>query len=125
MDKRLEQLCQMMKFITGISMEESKRIILLTPTGRSVQDKEMTVMYEQQTENLYSIGVDLSKIAFYKKLAELFTVEKICDAMKKVILRDTKQIVREEKCEHDKKISLLDKQRAFLLQQQRRKAECL
>lgn len=126
MDSRIEQLCRMMKYITGISIEESKRIILLTPTGKAIHNKEMTVMYEQQTENLYSVGRDLQAIPVYKKLSELLTVTKITEAMQKVILEDmnatgVKKIVYYTGVRNT---ILLNKQRQFLLEQQRRKSQC-
>lgn len=126
MDSRIEQLCCMMKYITGISIDESKRIILLTPTGKAIQNKEMTVMYEQQTENLYSVGRDLQAIPVYNKLSELLTVTKITEAMQKVILEDmnangVKKIVYYTGVRNT---ILLNKQRKFLLEQQRRKSQC-
>ena len=126
MVSRIEQLCRMMKYITGISIEESKRIILLTPTGKAIHNKEMTVMYEQQTENLYSVGRDLQAIPVYKKLSELLTVTKITEAMQKVILEDmnangVKKIVYYTGVRNT---ILLNKQRQFLLEQQRRKSQC-
>lgn len=126
MDSRIEQLCRMMKYITGISIEESKRIILLTPTGKAIQNKEMTVMYEQQTENLYSVGRDLQAIPFYKKLSELLTVAKITEAMQKVILEDKSASGLKNNVYYTgvRNTILLNKQRQFLIEQQRRKSQC-
>ena len=126
MNIRLEQVSLMMKYITGISKKECEKIILATPTGRAIIEQKITVMYEQQTENLYSVGRDLQEIPVYKKLSELLTVTKITEAMQKVILEDTnakgvKNIVYYTGIRN---AILLNKQRQFLLEQQRRKSQC-
>ena len=82
-NRRLEQLVYMFSCITGKVPEESRNIILLTETGKSVQANNLTVMYEQETANLYSIGMELRKIDCYAQMAELFSVENIVTASKK------------------------------------------
>lgn len=82
-NRRLEQLVYMFSCITGKTPEESRYIILLMETGKSVQANNLTVMYEQETANLYSIGMELRKIDCYAQMAGLFTVENIVAASKK------------------------------------------
>lgn len=126
MNSRLEQLCLMMKYITGISIKECKKIILATPTGKAILQQEITVMYEQQTENLYSVACDLRKLDFYKKLSELLSVAKITEAMQRIILADTNNTGLKKRLHYSgrRNILLLNKQRLFLLEQQRRRAQC-
>lgn len=124
MNTRIEQLSLMMKYITGISKKECEKIILITPTGQAIIEHEITAMYEQQTENLYSVGRDLQVIPSYKKLSGLLTVAKITEAMQKVILKDTNANVLKNNVYYTgvRNTILLNKQRQFLLEQQRRKA---
>ena len=124
MNTRIEQLSLMMKYITGISKKECEKIILVTPTGQAIIEHEITAMYEQQTENLYSVGRDLQAIPSYKKLSGLLTVAKITEAMQKVILKDTNANVLKNNVFYTdvRNTILLNKQRKFLLEQQRRKA---
>ena len=82
-NRRLEQLVYMFSCITSKTPEESRYIILLMETGKSVQANNLTVMYEQETANLYSIGMELRKIDCYAQMAGLFTVENIVAASKK------------------------------------------
>lgn len=124
MNTRIEQLSLMMKYITGISKKECEKIILVTPTGQAIIEHEITAMYEQQTENLYSVGRDLQVIPSYKKLSGLLTVAKITEAMQKIILKDTNANVLKNNVYYTgvRNTILLNKQRQFLLEQQRRKA---
>ena len=70
--------------ITGKTPDESKKIILLTDTGKAVNTHNMTVMYEQETANLYSIGMELRKISEYSQLGQLFSTENIIASMNKL-----------------------------------------
>ena len=89
MNKRMRDICLMFKYITGLSIIASSEIILKTVTGRSIEEENVTVMYEQQTENLYSIIYELQKIEKYKSLAALFSVEKIVKAMYAVVINQS------------------------------------
>lgn len=83
-NKRLDQLIYMFSDITGKTPDESKKIILLTDTGKAVNTHNMTVMYEQETANLYSIGMELRKISEYSQLGQLFSTENIIASMNKL-----------------------------------------
>lgn len=83
---RLQQLIFMFAQITNMSTKESEAIILETDTGKSVQNGNPTVMYEQQTENLYCIASELHRMEKYDNLADAFTLETIVDAMQKLSL---------------------------------------
>ena len=80
-EKRMRQLMLMFSDITGKPQKEAKKIILETETGVAVAEKNETVLYEQQTENLYSIAMELSENPEYRELAKLFTEEKIVQSL--------------------------------------------
>ena len=81
-EKRMSQLVLMFSDITGKSHKEAKAIILETETGIAVAEKNEIVLYEQQTENLYSIAMELYEKSEYRELAKLFTAEKIVQSLK-------------------------------------------
>lgn len=81
----------MFKYITGLSIAASSEIILKTITGKAIEEENITVIYEQQTENLYSIIYELQKIEKYKKLAALFSVEKIVKSMYAVVINQSEK----------------------------------
>lgn len=81
-EKRMSQLVLMFSDITGKSHKEAKEIILETETGIAVAEKNEIVLYEQQTENLYSIAMELYEKSEYRELAKLFTAEKIVQSLK-------------------------------------------
>lgn len=57
---RLQQLAQMYAAISGSSQEKALKDILSTRTGRAIMEGNPSVLYEQQTHNLYSITRELS-----------------------------------------------------------------
>lgn len=81
-NKRLKQLVIMFSTITGVSETEAEKIIIHTETGQAVLDNDETVIYEQQTENLYCIAEELKNNSQYVKLAEQLSDEKIVKVMK-------------------------------------------
>lgn len=81
-NKRLKQLVIMFSAITGVSETEAEKIIIHTETGQAVLDNDETVIYEQQTENLYCIAEELKNNSQYVKLAEQLSDEKIVKVMK-------------------------------------------
>lgn len=70
--------------MTGESYLDSQAIIMKTETGKAIAEKNMTVMYEQQTENMYSIAMELREIPRYKKLADKITISDIVKTMQKL-----------------------------------------
>ena len=76
-DKRIDQLAYCFSYIANVTKDEAKAIIVETVTGKSILDENPTVMYEQQTENLYSIALELSEDSRYKDLSKLFTLDSI------------------------------------------------
>lgn len=72
----------MFSYITGQTAEEAKNIILQTETGKAVQAGNPSVMYEQQTENISSIAMELCNHKSYETLVDLFTVNAIVQAMR-------------------------------------------
>ena len=76
------QLVFMFSYITGKPTEEARNIILETDAGKAVQVENSAVMYEQQTENISRIAMELRDHKPYAALAELFTVSKIVQSMK-------------------------------------------
>lgn len=90
--KRLNEVIQMFSYISGKNYDESKRTILLTETGKAIQEQSSVIMYEQQTESLYSIIKELRENDFGEVVTDLFTVEAITAALIKVN-SDSKQEV--------------------------------
>lgn len=83
-NKRINQLIYMFSYITDKSMDESREIILDTDTGRAIHDNNTAVMYEQQTENLYSIAMELRENKSLCELTERFTTEAIAKSMQEL-----------------------------------------
>lgn len=83
-NNRLKQLVYMLCQITGMSEEEAEQAIISTETGNAVLNNNMAAMYEQQTENLYSIGIELRNSKQYEKVSEELTIDAITNAMKQL-----------------------------------------
>jgi len=80
--KRMHELVLMFSYITGRSLDESKKIILSTETGKAVCENNMSVLYEQQTENLYCIAMELKKDRKYVRIAQQMSEKKIARSMR-------------------------------------------
>lgn len=122
-NKRLDQLIYMFSDITGKTPDESKKIILLTDTGKAVNTHNMTVMYEQETANLYSIGMELRKISEYSQLGQLFSTENIIASMNKL---RAKEVPAKESITTFTAPSMTDlksKERIRILEEQTRKMQ--
>lgn len=121
-NRRMQQLVNMFSDISGVSEKEAEEIILKTDTGKAVLDNNETVLYEQQTENLYSIAMELFQISEYSELAKMFSVENIVDSMKRNRSNETVKVCFDgdqspkikEKIENDSKKELFIKQRKML-----------
>lgn len=79
--KRMHELTLMFSYITGRSLDESQKIILSTETGKAVYDNNISVLYEQQTENLYGIALELKKDSKYARIAQQMSERKIAQSM--------------------------------------------
>lgn len=86
MNDRFKEICLMFSFITGISSLEAESIIKKTSTGQGILSGNMTVMYEQQTENLFSIAEELAQMEKYKNIASVISLDTIIKAMNEVII---------------------------------------
>lgn len=95
-NKRIRQLAYMFSDMTGESYLNSRAIIMKTETGKAIAKKNMTVMYEQQTENMYSIAMELREIPRYKKLADKITISDIVKTMKKLKQLEKNKIYSDE-----------------------------
>lgn len=82
--KRMRQLIWMFSDITGVPPGDARQIILLTETGKAVMDDDPAVLFEQQTENIYEIALELEQMPSYAALSSLFSTEKIVSAMKRL-----------------------------------------
>jgi len=71
----------MFSHISNKTYDEARSIILSTNTGKAIQDNNVTLIYEQQTENLYSIVMDLQKSNFDNELTKRFTIETIVSSL--------------------------------------------
>lgn len=118
MIKRINQLVSMFSYITGKTKEESLDIILQTETGNAALRNDEMTLYEQQTENLYSIALELEHFSEYKELGKMLTEENIVKAMKH--LKDCgdsyyqKQIILKPFDAEADRVELLKKQKKFL-----------
>ncbi len=81
-NKRIRQLAFMIRAITEIELEEAERIILSTEIGKDILAGNITVLYEQQTENLAEIADELKEKGSYRNVAEQLTFKNIVYAGK-------------------------------------------
>lgn len=83
-NKRMAQVIFMFSEITGKSEEESEQIINITNVGKAIRENDPIVLYEQQTENLYSIAMELHQSEQYKDIADMLSNEAIVRTMKQL-----------------------------------------
>lgn len=81
-NKRIRQLAFMIRAITKIELEEAERIILSTEIGKDILAGNITVLYEQQTENLAEIADELKEKGSYRNVVEQLTLKNIVYAGK-------------------------------------------
>lgn len=81
-NKRIRQLAFMIRAITKIELEEAERIILSTEIGKDILAGNITVLYEQQTENIAEIADELKEKGSYRNVAEQLTFKNIVYAGK-------------------------------------------
>ena len=80
----MQQIVAMFSYITGISASEAEEIILKTKTGRDIVNNCETVLYEQQTENLSGIAMELRDIDHCVSISLQLSDECIVEAMKQL-----------------------------------------
>lgn len=78
--KRIDQLAFMLSDITGIDHVRARNIIADSETGKLILDNNMTVMYEQQTENLLEVAMEMAACGKYQTLVPMLTVPNIAEA---------------------------------------------
>lgn len=110
-NKRIRQLVFMFSYITGKTEEESRSIILETETGKAAQTENPIIMYEQQTENISSIAMELRNNKSYESLADLFTISAIVQSMQNLETMANKYSV-DQSIVVEKKPELKDKGKA-------------
>jgi ribosomal protein S13 len=94
-NKRIAQLTFMLSDITGIGGNEARGIIVSTEVGKLILDNNSTVLYEQQTENLYEIAREISERKEYENIVSLLTIPNIVNAGKR-LREHEKRTVRDE-----------------------------
>jgi ribosomal protein S13 len=94
-NKRIAQLTFMLSDITGIGENEARGIIVSTEVGKLILDNNSTVLYEQQTENLYEIAREISERKEYENIVSLLTIPNIVNAGKR-LREHEKRTVRDE-----------------------------
>ena len=72
----------MIRAIAKIELEEAERIILSTEIGKDILAGNITVLYEQQTENLAEIADELKEKGSYRNVVEQLTLKNIVYAGK-------------------------------------------
>lgn len=63
--RRIIELTYAYSLLTGVSIQESRKSILSTPTGKAILNGNRFVLYEQDTANLYNIAEELDAIRRY------------------------------------------------------------
>ena len=58
---RFNECVKIISYLTNISYEKAKKIVLKTLSGQAILEKNETFLYEQTTDNVYSIIRELKK----------------------------------------------------------------
>lgn len=116
--KRMYELALMFSHITGRSLDESQKIILSTETGKAVLNNNMSVLYEQQTENLYGIALELKKEGKYAGIVQQMSERKIAQSME--VLDELSDEYPEYEVQIDKKPELKELQKRYLLSERKK-----
>lgn len=77
----MEQLIKMLSYVAHIPLCESEKLILATNTGKAILARNITVLYEHQTENLNCIldELDMKEYGMRK-----ITTNEISDALNEI-----------------------------------------
>ncbi|MCI9537772.1 MAG: hypothetical protein HFG35_05725 [Eubacterium sp.] len=116
--KRMHELALMFSYITGRSLEESQKIILSTETGKAVCNNNLSVLYEQQTENLYGIVLELKKEGKYTGIVQQMSERKIAQSME--VLDGLADECPKYEVQIDKKPELKELQKRYLLSERKK-----
>lgn len=116
--KRMYELALMFSHITGRSLDESQKIILSTETGKAVLNNNMSILYEQQTENLYGIALELKKEGKYARIVQQMSERKIAQSMG--VLDRLSDECPEYEVQIDKKPELKELQKRYLLSERKK-----
>ena len=81
-NNRINQLAFMLSDITKIDRSQALEIIKETDTGKAILDNNMTILYEQQTENLEEVAVELRNSNRYPEIVSKLTTQNIVIAGK-------------------------------------------
>ena len=82
--RRIKQLAYMICQITGIDFELAEQLVVETDIGKRILQNDVTLMYEQQTENLAEIALEFKEKKIHLDIVSQLTIEKIAAAAWKV-----------------------------------------
>ena len=80
--ERKRQLAFILADIAGCNGQQAEEIIDTTELGKRLQHHDTTILYEQQTENMYRLAEELRE-GPYANLADKITNDKILAAIRK------------------------------------------
>lgn len=83
-NKRIGQLTYMLCCITDMDYESAEQLVVTTDIGKRILENDITIMYEQQTENLAEIASEFIGKQIHLDIASQLTEEKIVDAALKL-----------------------------------------
>lgn len=83
-NKRIGQLTYMLCCITDMDYESAEQLVVTTDIGKRILENDITIMYEQQTENLAEIASEFIGKRIHLDIASQLTEEKIVDAALKL-----------------------------------------
>lgn len=88
--ERKRQLAFILADIVGCNEQKAEEIINTTELGRRLQYHDTTILYEQQTENMYRLAEELRE-GPYANFADKITNDKILAAIRKFRERERKK----------------------------------
>lgn len=83
-NKRIGQLTYMLCCITDMDYESAEQLVVTTDIGKRILENDITILYEQQTENLAEIASEFRGKQIHLDIASQLTEEKIVDAALKL-----------------------------------------
>ena len=88
--ERKRQLAFILADIVGCNEQKAEEIIDTTELGRRLQYHDTTILYEQQTENMYRLAEELRE-GPYANFADKITNDKILASIRKFRERERKK----------------------------------
>ena len=88
--ERKRQLAFILADIVGCNEQKAEEIIDTTEVGKRLQYHDTTILYEQQTENMYRLAEELRE-GPYANFADKITNDKILAAIRKFRERERKK----------------------------------